>query len=105
MIYATMKDKNYAGCLEVMSEALKPKIYLTCVPGMARSATPDELLSAAEKFSWGNEPEKVDSPLEAVRKSLNDGNKSVLICGSLYLIGRVRNEISSLQEEKCENDG
>ena len=99
VVYAAMKDKDYAGCLEVICEELRPDLYLSCVPGMARSASPDELARAAGKFSRGKSPEVFDRPLDAVRKSLSDGNKSVLICGSLYLIGKVRNEISNLQGE------
>ena len=98
VIYAAMKDKDYAGCLEVMNNELRPDFYFTCVPGMARSASPDELLRAAEKFTRENSPQVFDSPLDAVRKSLDDGSQSVLICGSLYLIGKVRAEINTLQE-------
>ena len=98
VVYAAMRDKDYGGCLEVLSRELRPELYVTCVPEMSRSATPDELLRAAEKFSWKDSPEGFDNPFDAVRKSLKDGNKSVLICGSLYLIGRIKAEITKLQE-------
>ncbi len=90
VVYAAMRDKDYAGCLDVMSETLKPGLYVTCVPGMSRSATPDELLRSAEKFTWANSPEGFASPDEALRKAVDDGNDSVLVCGSLYMIGWVK---------------
>ena len=85
-----MKDKDYAGNLAEISAALKPKLYATCVPEMSRSASPDELLEAAGKLEWGNVPEGFATPDEGVRKALNDGNVSILICGSLYMIGWVK---------------
>ena len=97
VVYAAMRDKDYSGCLELMSNILRPSLYVTQVPGMARSATPDELLKSAENFSWGNVPEGFTSPSEAVSKAVSDGNDGVLICGSLYLIGHVkRSKILSL---------
>lgn len=90
VVYAAMKDKDYSGCLELMSENLKPNLYVTCVPEMKRSAAPDELLKCSEKYSWGNEPLGFSDPSEAVRKAIDDGNNSVLICGSLYLIGWIK---------------
>ena len=100
VIYAAMKDKDYAGCLEVICEELRPDLYLTQVPGMARSASPDELLRAAGENAAGT----FASPSEAIRKAIDDGNEALLICGSLYLIGKVRAEISKLQEAMREND-
>ena len=99
VVYAAMKDKDYGGCLEVMSEALRPKLYLTCVPGMARSATPDELLRAANNFAWEDSPEGFMSPDEALRKAIDDGNNSVLVCGSLYMIGWVKRECAQILTE------
>ena len=92
VVYAAMKDKDYAGCLGVLSGVLGPKLYAACVPGMARSASPEEILRAAEKFSWGNQPEGFTSPGEAIRRAVDDGNESVLVCGSLYMIGWVKRE-------------
>lgn len=90
VVYAAMRDKDYRGCLRLMSETLKPKLYVTCVPGMARAAMPEELLKGAEGFDWNGETEGFANPDEAVRKALDDGNEAVLICGSLYFIGWVK---------------
>ena len=90
VVYAAMKDKDYVGNLAEISATLKPGLYATCVPGMTRSATPDELLEAAGNFDWRNVPEGFATPDEAVRKAIDDGNDSVLICGSLYMTGWVK---------------
>ena len=89
VVYAAMRDKDYAGCLEVMSESLRPKLYAACVPGMARSASPDEILRAAGNFAWGNVPEAFTNPDEAIRRAVSE-NDAVLVCGSLYLIGYIK---------------
>ncbi|MBQ2616599.1 MAG: bifunctional folylpolyglutamate synthase/dihydrofolate synthase [Synergistaceae bacterium] len=90
VVYAAMKDKDYAGNLAEISATLRPKLYATCVPEMSRSAIPDDLLEAARNFEWGNVPEGFATPDEGVRKAIDDGNDSVLICGSLYMIGWVK---------------
>ena len=89
VIYAAMKDKDYTRCLEVLSASLRPNLYVTCVPEMSRSASPDELLRAAGNFEWGNVPEGFMSPDEAIQRAIGE-NDSVLVCGSLYMIGWVK---------------
>ena len=89
VVYAAMRDKNYLGCLGLISKELKPKFYATTVPEMPRALTPEELLTAAsdeEEFEWRNDPESFNNPLDAVKKAARE-NENVLICGSLYLIG------------------
>lgn len=90
VVYAAMRDKDYTGCLELLSRELAPKLYVTTIPGMARAATPKELLTTARAFSWRNEPEGFALPEEAVKRAVNDGNDIVLVCGSLYLVGYIR---------------
>jgi len=88
VVYAAMRDKNYLGCLGLISKELKPKFYATTVPEMPRALTPDELLSAAsdeEEFEW-RAKSVFENPLDAVKKAAGE-NENVLICGSLYLIG------------------
>ena len=90
VIYAAMKDKDYAGNLAEINAVINPKLYAACVPEMSRSASPDDLLEAAGKFEWRNSPEGFETPNEAIRKALVDGNDAILICGSLYMIGWVK---------------
>ncbi len=93
IVYAAMRDKNYSGCLELLSSELKPAFYASTVPGMARALPPEELLNAAKNFTWQNIPESFNFPQEAVKKALSDKNQAVLVCGSLYLIGYVRGKL------------
>ena len=93
IVYAAMRDKDFAGCLELMHRELDPKLYLTTVPGMSRAATPEELAVSAEAFSWRNVPECFALPEDAVKKAVNDGNDVVIVCGSLYLVGYIRSKI------------
>ena len=95
VIYAAMRDKDFAGCLELLSKNLNPSIYFTTVPDTPRAATPDELFKASQKFSWANNPECFDVPLNAIKHALNN-NDLLLICGSLYLIGYIRPQIRNL---------
>lgn len=99
IVYAAMRDKNYNGCLELLSSELKSAFYASTVPGMARALTPEELLSAAKKFTWQNTPEAFNLPQEAVKKAISDNNQAVLICGSLYLIGYIRGKLSLKNKE------
>lgn len=89
VVYAAMRDKNYAGCIELLNRSLNPSLYVTTVPGMARAAKPDELMRAAEKFSWENLC-AFDEPSDAVKESVKNGNDLTLVCGSLYMIGYIR---------------
>lgn len=93
IVYAAMRDKDYSGCLELMSKELKPKLYVTTVPDMTRASKPEELLESARKFSWKNEPEGFLLPEDAVKKACGDDNDVVIVCGSLYLVGHVRAKI------------
>ena len=90
VVYAAMRDKDYAGCLALLNGEFAPKLYVTTIPGMARAATPEELLTAAGAFSWRNEPEGFALPEDAVKRACSDENDIVLVCGSLYLVGYVR---------------
>lgn len=92
IVYAAMRDKDFAGCLELLSE-LKPRLYATTVPGMARAASPDELLRVA---GYG---EGFGNPEEAIRRAILDGNDTIIICGSLYLIGWIRGKIHKITED------
>ena len=95
VVYAAMRDKNYAGCLELMNHYLSPSLYVTTVPGMARAATPDELMNAAKKFSWRG-LSAFNEPLKAVNESVHDENDITLVCGSLYMIGYIRPMLCNL---------
>lgn len=90
VVYAAMKDKDYTGGLELLSENLRPSLYATTVPNMTRAAKPEDLLQAAENFIWANSPEGFNLPVDAVKKAISDKNDGVIVCGSLYLVGYVK---------------
>lgn len=93
VVYAAMRDKDYSGCMGLLSSELGPKLYVTTIPGMARAAKPDELMRASRDFVWRNQPEGYAFPEEAVKKAVNDGNELVIVCGSLYLVGYIRGKL------------
>ena len=95
VVYAAMRDKDYPGCLGLLSNELHPKIYVTTVPGMSRAAKPDELLTAAKGLTWKNSPEGFALPEDALKRAINDGNSVVLVCGSLYLVGYIRGKTAA----------
>ena len=101
VVYAAMRDKNYLGCLELISRELKPAFYAATVPEMPRALKPDELLNAAsgEEFEWRNKfnLESFENPLDAIKKALSE-NEAVLICGSLYLAGWLKRQGENFYE-------
>lgn len=97
VVYAAMRDKEYEACLSLLS-GLKPALYATEVPGMARCLPAGDLREAAQSFSWRGEPRAFASPLEAVQAAL-DENDGVLVCGSLYLIGWIRPRLRAMLKE------
>ncbi|GHV35176.1 bifunctional folylpolyglutamate synthase/dihydrofolate synthase [Synergistales bacterium] len=101
VVYGVMKDKDYSACLEALngiSESLA--LYPTCVPDMERSLKAPALAEAAMKFDWRNKTEgsleSFENPLDAINRALDktEGNDVVLVCGSLYLIGRCRGALT-----------
>ncbi|GHV45673.1 bifunctional folylpolyglutamate synthase/dihydrofolate synthase [Synergistales bacterium] len=101
VVYGVMKDKDYPACLEALSgisESLA--LYPTCVPDMERSLKAPALAEAALKFAWRNKVngqiEAFDNPPDAIDRALDKAgdNDIVLVCGSLYLIGRCRGALT-----------
>ncbi len=95
VVYAAMKDKDYSGCLGLLSQELCPKLYATTVPEMPRAAKPDDLLTAAKGLRWKNTPEGFALPEDALKRACDDGNDIVIVCGSLYLVGYVRGKTAA----------
>ncbi|MBR0034948.1 MAG: bifunctional folylpolyglutamate synthase/dihydrofolate synthase, partial [Synergistaceae bacterium] len=93
--YAAMRDKDYSGCLELLSKELHPNLYITTIPEMARAAKPEELLSATRGLTWKNTPEGFSLPEDALNRAVNDGNSIVIVCGSLYLVGYIRSRVTA----------
>ena len=90
VVYAAMRDKDYSGCLGLLSNELHPKLYVTTIPEMGRAAKPEELLAAAKCLTLRNDPEGFALPEDALKRAVNDSSDIVIVCGSLYLVGYVR---------------
>ena len=95
VVYAAMRDKNYLGCMDLLSSNLKPNVYFTTVPGMSRACTPEELMEAAKNFTWSNSPEGFANPLDAISRAKLNSNDITLVCGSLYLLGWIKTHLPS----------
>lgn len=93
VVYAVMRDKDYGGCLEVL-QSLLPAFYATTVPGVPRSLPAAALMEEAKRLQWRNCPRSFDSPLDAVDAAMGE-NEVILVCGSLYLIGWIRSQLSA----------
>jgi dihydrofolate synthase/folylpolyglutamate synthase len=98
IVYAAMRDKEYRKCLSTLSQifpAPAPALYPTQVPGMERCLPADRLaLAAGALTGWRSAPEPFDAPMLAVRRSVAE-NEVTVVCGSLYLVGRVRKELAA----------
>ena len=99
VVYGAMRDKDYMGCLELMSHKLTTKLYLTTVPDMQRACKPKELFESAINFQWANIPEKYNNPFEAINQARTE-NEIIIICGSLYLIGYMRKKLMNKTSPK-----
>ena len=98
VVYAAMRDKDYSGCLSLLS-TLSTALYATAVPGMGRSLSAEDLLAASQKFPWRNEPQAFASPLDAAEAAMGE-NDVTLICGSLYLVGWIRPRLREMLEAR-----
>lgn len=90
-VYTSMSDKNYTKSLSLLSKC-GAGIILTEIPGNQRCESSDKLFEAASAFRWRNDPVVVVDPFAAVRKGCSEA-EIVIICGSLYLIGFVRDNL------------
>ena len=100
IVYAAMKDKDYRQCLSLL-KAPGRRLFCTCVPGMLRSASPEEIAEAALSVGWSREETRSFSdPLEAAAAAERE-TEAVIFCGSLYFIGFLRGPLTAvLSREK-----
>ena len=93
IVLAMMKDKDISSVLALLSKA-EPTVICTEIPGMERSMKSDELKKLASA-SGLNVSESVSDPVKAVNRSI--ANKGTTVCcGSLYLVGYLKNNIEKL---------
>jgi len=88
IVFASMKDKDYRQSLDLLKKT-GGSLFVTRVSGMERSAEPKCLLEAAlGETGWPAGVKAVVSPAEALEAALQT-NRTVLCCGSLYLVSEI----------------
>lgn len=90
-VFTAMSDKEYRTGLSLLAQS-GASIILTEVPDHPRCESATKLQKAAVSFEWAKKPLAIADPFEAIRTAVSDG-EFIVICGSLYLIGLVREKI------------
>lgn len=100
VVFAAMKDKEYFQSL-LLLKSIGSAIHCTAMPGHDRAAPPSLLAEAARSAGWRNDQiGEFDDPFSAIEEAEKTG-EGVLCCGSLYLVGFLRER---LMREKGEGE-
>lgn len=92
LVFAAMKDKDYPQSL-LLLKSIGSVLHCTAVPGHDRAAPPSHLAEAARSAGWGKEQvREFDDPFAAFEEAEKTGI-GVLCCGSLYLVGFLRERL------------
>jgi dihydrofolate synthase/folylpolyglutamate synthase len=91
MVVGVMRDKDLESMLRALTGAAS--VLFCTAPRSTRAATPSELATLARSVAPGLDVVAVDDPLVAVRRAATHGGP-VVVAGSLYLAGQVRDELS-----------
>jgi dihydrofolate synthase/folylpolyglutamate synthase len=91
MVVGVMRDKDVESMLRTLAGAAS--VLFCTAPRSTRAATPSELATMARLVDPALEVFAIDDPLEAVRRASARGTP-VVVAGSLYLAGQVRDELS-----------
>jgi len=89
LVFAAMRDKDYATVLHTLSPLAKT-IVATRVAGNERSASASEIARAARRFCGETLVEENAATALKKAKTLAGMRGGVLVCGSLYLIGELK---------------
>jgi dihydrofolate synthase/folylpolyglutamate synthase len=100
IVFAAMKDKEHAPIFESLARLNPVSLVLTSIAS-SRSASPGELAEPARQaMGEGTKVETVEKPEEALavaRREAGAGGR-VLVTGSLYLVGRLREKLLGAPE-------
>ena len=88
LLFAAMKDKDVAAMLQELAPVTRALICTTAPT--ARALTPDELADVAR--AQGFAVDVVDAPIAAIERAL-DTPRPVVVAGSIFLIGAVRERL------------
>jgi dihydrofolate synthase/folylpolyglutamate synthase len=91
MVIGVMQDKDVERMLRALAGSAT--ILFCTAPRSARAARPSALAALARSVAPALEVVAVDDPLDAVRRAAAHG-APVVVAGSLYLAGQVRDELS-----------
>ncbi len=92
-VFTSMSDKEYRSALELLSKS-GAGIILTQIPDYSRCESASELLRIASLFKWIKKPRAISNPFTAVRQASSEA-ETVVICGSLYLVGLMRDKLKN----------
>lgn len=84
-VFTSMSDKDYIVSLELLSRS-GSGVILTQIPDYSRCESATELLKVASLFRWSKKPRAISDPFAAVKQASLEAD-TVVICGSLYLVG------------------
>ncbi|MDO4987667.1 MAG: folylpolyglutamate synthase/dihydrofolate synthase family protein [Synergistes sp.] len=94
IVIAMMRDKEVFNSLNILKK-LNARLYCTEVPDNPRTLKADELLKIASDAGLDAE-RSYKSPIDALNASVSD-RTPVLCCGSLYLVGWIKEHKDELQ--------
>ncbi|NLB82992.1 MAG: hypothetical protein GX791_01970, partial [Synergistaceae bacterium] len=87
-----MKDKEYFQSF-LLLKSIGSALHCTAMPGHDRAAPPSLLAEAARSAGWRKDQiREFDDPFTAVEEAEKTG-EGVLCCGSLYLVGFLRERL------------
>jgi dihydrofolate synthase/folylpolyglutamate synthase len=102
LVVAAMADKSIGAMFSALAAApllQRARVICTTV-GDGRSSTPDSLAAAARAAGLGAQVETAEDP-DAALSAAARGHGAVIVAGSLYLVGAVRER---LMREGCVPD-
>jgi len=91
LVVGVMRDKDLEPMLRALASVAS--VLFCTAPRSTRAASPAELAAIARSVDPALEVIETDDPLEAVRRAATRGTP-VVVAGSLYLAGQVRDEWS-----------
>ena len=93
LVYTSMADKDYMESLKLYEEAFPcARIFCTELEGNHRCEKAEKLAEKASSLKWAEAPRVIRDPMDAIRAARQLGDP-VIVCGSLYFIGRVRDSL------------
>ena len=97
VVFGCMKDKNYGRMIQLMTQKLRGCNYATAAVDDARAEDP--MVLGQQIAERGHSCEVCDSVAEAVKYAEEGNFQAILVTGSLYLVGAVRQYLKEKETE------